>query len=1011
MEGAPVTAATGVLGPVVAKLGALLSSDYKLRRQTRKDVKSIRSKLKSVHSILWAIWEKEDLDAESKVLKKEALDLAADMDDAIDDFILTMQGSHRSKRLIERKIEVSPFQDFKRRVDDVSARCHSKWKWKDRSAQPFSSLFAWRNTKSSTPSQPPPPPRRAPFVRKDVSELVCMDGWRNELTRYLVGEEESTMVELQLKIVSIVGMAGVGKTTLASLVYGDEEIANKFQSRSFVSVTSTPNMKEVLTSILQQVGAQPPAGTEARTEEHIIHTISNFLENKRYLVIIDDIWNREQWDIIRRPFPVNNLGSRIVMTSRIHSMRGYDFDNNKPCIRMNPQLSFDKRRWLYGPDREDVAARMKPDMVGEGFDCDHPIVRMCGGVPLALLCMFSAMAMVCQQQEQARDVQDMIEFERRVKQSGIQNTPGFEPLVESLQLGYNDLPHHMLKTCLLYCSIYPENYKFYGDDLVMRWIAEGFIYELDAGKGYLEELGDRGLLMLLEDKDEKAYQMNPVMRNFLGWKLREGNFITCSSDITSSCACRIHRLCMDDYSADGAAEGVDPLFGLYWSQIRSLVVFEGAKTYVPFEKLEHVRVLDLQYHQRLRETRKYVHVFEDLDFEALGNDHVKDICGLLRVRHLFGLEGKGISEIPPEIARLQYLETLHVRRTLIRELPSEIGDLQQLKTLVMSRNLKLAELPREIGDLKNLETLDLSYNQELTELPREIRKLQNLKQLLLTFIPVTKLPKEMVGLKKLKKLALDSAISALPWETSQLSNLEGVAECVRQAWKNSDLVSEFSAEILSIQMDAWTTERGGLTVGTKHMHIPWWIKDHFNDLAYLDIRICKLEEQDLKILREMPSLKDLKLRLEVVPRKPIVISGEGFPRLMWLVVDSRASPIITFQEGAMPELHRLIFEFQFYGGPPANKDPPCLGINHLRNLYHVEFRCNEEWYKGAAESSPCVSAMIDVVRKEAQEHPRWIEILVSGRKRERFPRKESAQEVSSSDGSGAEIQEETLEAA
>lgn len=87
------------------------------------------------------------------------------------------------------------------------------------------------------------------------------------------------MVQPQLKMASLVGMAGVGKTTLAHLVY--EEIGNKFQSRAFVSVTPTPNMKEVLTSILQQVGAQPPAGTETRTEEDIIHAISNFLEDKR----------------------------------------------------------------------------------------------------------------------------------------------------------------------------------------------------------------------------------------------------------------------------------------------------------------------------------------------------------------------------------------------------------------------------------------------------------------------------------------------------------------------------------------------------------------------------------------------------------------------------------------------------------------------------------------------------------------------------------------------------------
>ena len=105
-----MTAATGALGPVVDKLGALLGSDYKLRRQTRKDVNSIKSKLRSVHSILWAVWEKEILDAESKDLKKDALDLADDMHDAIDDFILTMEPSHRNKRLMVQSNELNRYR-------------------------------------------------------------------------------------------------------------------------------------------------------------------------------------------------------------------------------------------------------------------------------------------------------------------------------------------------------------------------------------------------------------------------------------------------------------------------------------------------------------------------------------------------------------------------------------------------------------------------------------------------------------------------------------------------------------------------------------------------------------------------------------------------------------------------------------------------------------------------------------------------------------------------------------
>lgn len=153
----------------------------------------------------------------------------------------------------------------------------------------------------------------------------------------------------------------------------------------------------------------------------------------------------------------------------------------------------------------------------------------------------------------------------------------------------------------------------------------------------------------------------------------------------------------------------------------------------------------------------------------------------------------------------------------------------------------------------------------------------------------------------------------------------------------------------------------GLTIGMKQMRIPWWIKDHFNDLGTLDIRVCKLEEDGLKILREMSNLKVLVLYFEVVPREPVAIRGGGFPRLMKLTIYSRV-PRVFFQEGAMPMLEWLVIVFQFYAGPP-NRDP--VGINHLTKLSVVEIRCEEKWY---STDTPCISATIDVLREEAWEH-------------------------------------------
>ncbi|XBI06550.1 hypothetical protein VPH35_134556 [Triticum aestivum] len=238
-----------------------IATEIPVGRQVKDDINNTFNK------ILWAIWESEDLDVATKELKMEVLYLADDMDDAIDDFIHSMESWKKANgcsRSIEANTQTSPFQDLKKRAIDVSEQFHNKWKTKA-----TCSLFSRKNSVSGT-SKPKP---RAPFVLADKSQLVGMDVPRDRLIKHLVGGEEST----HIKMASIVGMAGMGKTTLARLVY--EAIENKFQAWAFVSVNPGGNIKDVLTSILQQVGAVLPS--RARTEKCLINTISEFLKEKR----------------------------------------------------------------------------------------------------------------------------------------------------------------------------------------------------------------------------------------------------------------------------------------------------------------------------------------------------------------------------------------------------------------------------------------------------------------------------------------------------------------------------------------------------------------------------------------------------------------------------------------------------------------------------------------------------------------------------------------------------------
>ena len=166
-----------------------------------------------------------------------------------------------------------------------------------------------------------------------------------------------------------------------------------------------------------------------------------------------------------------------------------------------------------------------------------------------------------------------------------------------------------------------------------------------------------------------------------------------------------------------------------------------------------------------------------------------------------------------------------------------------------------------------------------------------------------------------------------------------------------------------------------LSVAGRHMKVPQWVKQDLCNVFSLDIRLCKPGEDDLEFLKQIPNLQALQLRFEVLPRKPVAITGGGFSKLETFYVDCRM-PRVTFKREAMPKLKHL--EFKFYTGT-AGQDY-SMGIKHLPSLNKVVFRCSEYY----ASDSPGISATIDVVRKEATEHAKEITLWVDDQEPEVF---------------------------
>ncbi|XP_072146450.1 disease resistance protein Pik-1 [Setaria viridis] len=656
----------------------------------------------------------------------------------------------------------------------------------------------------------------------------------------------------------------------------------------------------------------------------------------RYLVIIDDIWDWEEWKVIGKALPKNNLGCKLIMTTRVRSIaekceteqgagvlfsvykQKFGFREAERLSAMTLSKYVVRMRKFGRAEAERLSAmRLSKYVVRKrkfGRAKALSIADMCGGptfdfCPLAVICLSSAWA--------GHHDAEWDTWASHVRDDGFLSTPSLKPPVQSLCLGFDDLPVQ-LRTCLLYCTIYPPRYRFKKGWLVRKWVAEGFVSQVEVAEAYFDKLFSRNLLQ----RHEGMHAVRPIMRAFLVCKAKEDNFIAYDGNQRKGV---IRRLSL---STDRCPDE-DVL-----SHTRSLVVCgddEDVLDVVPFKAIKKLRVLEIYRSGRPQ------------------NGDLVDICGLTWLKCLVITTCYQITELPREIGRLQNLETLCVAGTGISKLPTEIGKLQHLETLDVSWT-RVRELPKEIWKLQHLRTLDIRGTNV-----RELSCSKDTNPLLSVVIDEEKL---MSPLGVISSSGAEEVISPSSEE-----------KC-RDDLSILILFNHFGSrcEVLPVRM---------LTVAGRHMKVPQWVKQDLCNVCSLDITIYKLVHEDLEFLKtQMPNLQALQLRFEVLPREPVAITDGGFSKLETFYVDCRL-PRVTFGEGAMPKLKHLEFKFVYTG---TLSQDYYMGIKHLDSLEKVVFRCSEYY----TSDNPGIREAIDVLRNEAAEHPNKITLWVNKMERKVF---------------------------
>ncbi|CAA2956185.1 late blight resistance homolog R1A-3 [Olea europaea subsp. europaea] len=313
-------------------------------------------------------------------------------------------------------------------------------------------------------------------------------GFKNEETK-IVGQLVGGLNKLQ--IVTIFGMPGLGKTSLAKKLYNNESIVYHFDKRAWCVVSQTYQTTNMLIELLRSTSHINKEKIKKMDEESLVEELYKSLKGRRYLIVMDDIWDTEPWNDLKRYFPDDSTGSRILFTTQ-HKEVG---------VQASPNSVINKLPFMSEAEFWELLQRKvfeKENCPPELLDIGKQVAKNCLGLPLAVVVIAAVLA----------NMEKKVYLWQGIV--GSLNSLIYEDsnnCIQILELSYKHLPAH-LKPCFLYFGVFDAYKKIPVRKLISLWIAEGFIkkeanrHPEDVAKGYLMDLIDRSLVLVVEKRSD-----------------------------------------------------------------------------------------------------------------------------------------------------------------------------------------------------------------------------------------------------------------------------------------------------------------------------------------------------------------------------------------------------------------------------------------------------------------------------------------------------------------------------